>query len=367
MFSFKKLRIPWRWGRPIAATTAATAVTAIAFATTVWCRPLDTPDYLLPYFLRDNKARFSHYASIRKKNGNRFMTAEDFVCALLATKDTKLEDPDAAKDLAELFAATDANGDGKLSFSEFSFLMMLLTTKPRDFELSFKVLDEEGKGSLTLNQFLNVVSVLSDDDGNAAKKLAGGGILKKLFGTTGLRRCTYSEFISVVEQLQLEVWKAEFLQFDKKRRGYISAEQFGQLIASQMLGSHLPFYLVENLRKLKGAENGVVPFSSWVAFHKIMTWADEIGEVIQLFTSSGLPLRKKDFQHAITAKGLPQLSQSEIHLVYCLFDRDGDGSLQYDEFFSIMKNKMQFHIKERTREKEPFFTRLSTCAAEALF
>lgn len=352
--------------RPLGWSALGGTVAGLALATPVWCKPMDTPDYLLPYYLRDTRSRFAHYASIKKKSGTKFMTAEDFVCALLATKDTKLEDPNAAQDLQALFAATDANGDGKLSFSEFSFLMMLLTTKQRDFETSFVLFDEENKGSLTLSQFQHVIAALSDDNGAAVRKLAGGGILKKLFGDTGLRTCTYREFSTVIEQLQTEVWKAEFLQFDRKRRGYISTEHFGQLIASQMLGSHLPFYIVENLRKIRLGENGLVPFSSWVAFHKIMSHADDIGEAIELYTASGAPLRKKDFVHAATAKGLAPLSPSEVNLVFCLFDKNGDGTLEYDEFLSVMKEKITFHSRERPREKQNIFKQLENCTVEAL-
>jgi calcium uptake protein 1, mitochondrial len=332
----------------------------------VCCRPLDTPDYLLPYYLRNNKSRFARYASIRKKNGSRYMTAEDFVCALLATKDTTLEDPRAAEDLAALFAATDANQDGKLSFSEFNFLMTLLTTKPKVFEVAFVMFDEENKSALTLPQFTRAVTALSDDDGKSMRSLAGGGILTKLFGTNGKRACSYKEFQQVVEQLQLEVWKAEFLQFDKKRRGVITAEQFGQLIAGQMLGSHLPFFIVENLRRLKGSESGTVPFASWVGFHKIMKHADDIGAAIELYTASGAPLKKRDFVRAMTAKGLAALSDAEVTLVYALFDKNGDGSLEYDEFISIMKEKISYHTREKEREKVNLFARTINCVAEVV-
>mmetsp|Transcript_38292 Transcript_38292/g.44613 ORF Transcript_38292/g.44613 Transcript_38292/m.44613 type:complete len:381 (-) Transcript_38292:75-1217(-) len=353
----------------VAAKAIGGAVLGAALGTqVVVCRPLDTPDYLLPYYLRDTRSRFAHYASIKKKNGNRFMTAEDFVCALLASKDTTLEDPTAVKELEVLFAATDANHDGKLSFSEFSFLMMLLTTKARDFELSFSVFDDENKGSLNLNQFEQVVASLSDDDGDAVRKLAGGGILKKLFGPEGQGRCSYDSFRSVVDQIQTEVWKAEFMQCDPERCGNISVEKFGQLIASQMLGSHLPFYLVGNLRRLREVhtDRDVVPMSSWIAFHKIMQHADQIGEAIELFTANGAPLLRKDFRHAIAATGLPPLSDAEINLVYCLFDRNGDGALEYDEFLSIMRDKMTFHHRQRPRDKVSFFERLEHCTVEGI-
>ena len=332
------------------------------------CRPLDTPDYLMPYYLRDARSRFIHYASIKKK-GNRFMTAEDFVCALLGSKDNKLSDPAAAEDLQALFNATDSDGDGKLSFSEFSFLMVLLTTKQSDFELSFAMLDSERRGSLSAAQFIACIRALSSDDMPASllsKSLAkGGGIMAKLFGSNFGKRCTLEELGQLTEQLRLEVWKAEFRQHDPGNKGAIPVEKFAELISSQMLGSHLPIHLVQNMRRLRSSDE-VVGFPSWVKLHKLMLAGDELAEAVELFTAGGQPLLKSDFANAVRAIRLPPLTPSELDLIYALFDKDGDGALQFDEFYGIMMSKINFHVKEKKREKEDLFTRLVKCTGEAL-
>ena len=58
------------------------------------------------------------------------MNKEDFVRALLVAKE--LADPKAAEELAPLFSVIDANGDGRLSYGEFSFLITLLSTNQKD-------------------------------------------------------------------------------------------------------------------------------------------------------------------------------------------------------------------------------------------
>jgi Ca2+-binding EF-hand superfamily protein len=331
----------------------------------VWCRPLDTPDYLMPYYLLDTRSRFSHYASIRSKKGRRYMTIEDFVCALLASKDPKLE-ASATEDLRALFAAADANGDGRISFTEFNFLMTLLTVPLRDFERAFVVFDEDGTSSLTFDQFSTAILAFSDESSERhLERLRSCGFVVKLFGADCSRRARFSELKCLIEQISAEIWSAEFYQYDTTRSGWISSERFGQLIAAQLLGSHLPFFLADNLRKLQG-DKGSIPLSMWISFHKIMTYAEDIGEAIAVYTSSGLPLRKKDFMNAITAYGLPELSSTEVNLVYALFDRNGDGALEYDEFLSIMKSKLTFHAKAKPRDKFSLFQRLSTCGAELI-
>ena len=342
--------------------TAATA----ASGAVVLCRPLDTPDYLMPHYLRDARSRFVHYASIKKK-GNKYMTAEDFLCALLGTKETKLEDPKAASELQCLFNTVDSDGDGKLSFSEFSFLMVLLTTKQKDFELCFHMLDAERRGSLSAAQFITCIKALSSDDMPSAllsKSLArGGGLMVKLFGANFGKRCSLADLTLLCEQVRTEVWKAEFRQFDPLGTGAISSEKFAELITGQMLGSHLPFYIVQNTRRLR---SGVVGFPSWLKLHQLMLAGDELSIAVEIFTRSGQPLLKSDFANAIRAVKMPPLTPAELDLVFDLFDRDGSGSLEVGEFFGIMRNKLNFHVKERKREKEDLFTRLVRCGEEAV-
>jgi Ca2+-binding EF-hand superfamily protein len=297
------------------------------------------------------------------------MTAEDFVCALLGYKDNRLHDTKAASDLQMLFNTTDADGDGKLSFSEFSFLMVLLTTKQKDFNLCFQMLDTESRGSLSAEQFIACIRTLSGDDvpaGLLTKSLArGGGIMARLFGPNFGKRCTLKELNQVTEQLRLEVWKAEFKQFDPNGTGWIPAEKFAELIASQMLGSHLPFFLVQNMRTLKLSDQ-IVGFPTWTKLHQLMLAGDELAEAVQLYTRSGRPLYKTDLANAIKAIGQPAMTPVELDILFSLFDRDGSGAMVFDEFYAIMSSKINFHVKEKKRVVDDLFTRLVRCSGEAV-
>jgi hypothetical protein len=77
------------WGKALKYGTVG-AFAGITFsAVTVACKPKDTPDYLLPYYLRDCRSRFIHYASVKGDKGRRYMTPEDFLLALLASPKKK--------------------------------------------------------------------------------------------------------------------------------------------------------------------------------------------------------------------------------------------------------------------------------------
>ncbi|RNF26187.1 Ca2+ binding protein, contains EF-hand motif (ISS) [Trypanosoma conorhini] len=365
----------WRWRRcGLAATrsiltfSAAWFAAAAAAASVALCHPLDTPDYLVPYYLRDTATRFKHYASHRKREGGaKYMTVEDFVRALLASSDNDPPDPAVVQSLAKLFTELDADGNAYLSLSEFSFLMVLLTAKTEDIQVLFSVLDEDRVGSLSLDEFAGVLRGLGCG-GKEAQLLTRGrrnSIVRRLFGEDGHRRCSFKEVAATLDAINVEVWTAEFRQFDTDHNDRITAEQFGKLIASHMIGSHPPFHIVDNIRKLRGSGE-TITLELWIGFHRIMQHADRIAEAVELFASSGLPLRKSDFNRAVKAAGLTPFADVELDLVMALFDRNADGVLEFEEFMSVMRQKLGYHHGHRSdpREKKHLPARFLECAGE---
>ncbi|KAF5225904.1 hypothetical protein ECC02_000833 [Trypanosoma cruzi] len=365
-----------QWRFVYAATRAALTLSAGWFAATTlgasvaFCRTLDTPEYLIPYYLRDVTTRFKHYASYRKHGSrSKYMTVEDFVRALLASKDNDPLDPSVVESMTRLFTELDADGKTYLSLTEFSFLMLLLTAKREDLRVLFFVLDKDRVGSLSLDEFAGVLRGLGRDM-NEAQLLTRGqknGIVRRLFGDDGQSRCSFSQIAETVDALNEEVWTAEFRQIDTDHNDRITAEQFGKLIANHMVGRHLPFHIVDNIRKLRGSGE-TITLEMWIGFHRVMQYADALSEAVELFTSSGLPLRRKDFNRAIRAAGLPPFADAELDLIMALFDRNADGVLEFDEFISVMRQKLSYHYSYRgdPRKKKNLPVRFFECVGEVL-
>lgn len=395
----------------MAAAFAVGAVTcAASTATVVLAKSPDTPEYLLPYYLRSTRARFNHYATLRE-NGRRYMTPQDFVAAMLALKDPAAACPAAADELAQLFAETDANNDGKLSFREFGFLSVLLITPMDDFRLAFRMFDEEGKGALTPAQFRAMVLAFGDD---TMKPKMKSGIVRKMHAITEERRrnptskdkprisrrkgakkaadkvaaneplpdtalIDFASFQDVVGEFSRAITVAEFRLADTDKTGYISRQAFGELLTSSILGRHVPFFLVENLRHIDdrastaaddkaegGPNDGKLSLDTWLLFSDMMRKSDAVNEALQMYTANGLPVLKPDFARAVAVAGLERpMTDAEVNFVFDLFDRDRDGTLEYDEFASVMKDKGTFHVLPQEKERRSLFSMVPTCAGEA--
>lgn len=370
----------WReWVGFLIGLTMGTA--AIGAGSVALCRSLDTPPYLIPYYLRDVRSRFNHYASVKKRRGGpSYMNVEDFVLALLASPDKTLKHPSVANDLETLFNSFDTNGDGYISFPEFSFLLALLASRQEDVRALFSVVDEENLSSITLEQFANVLRGLTNDE-TAARALLRrkrSGILVKLFGDEEHpRRCSYEELSAVITQVRTEVWKAEFHLHSPGATNTISAEVFSELLAKHMLGVHLPYYIVENIRKLRReAEEGAsganahgnrldISLDDWVQFHRLMLNDERLVEAVELYCASGLPLTRQSFKRVLCAAGTP-LPDVTVDVVFCVFDKDGDGTIAVDEFMQLMSNKSRYHYRSEPRVKKSLPARFYECTAAAM-
>jgi calcium uptake protein 1, mitochondrial len=343
----------------------------LAGAGVVLCRPYDTPPYLIPYYLRDVRSRFQHYASVQKrKGGPLYMTVEDFVLALLASPEKELANPAIVEDLQVLFESMDANADGYISFPEFRFLMGLLTSDPHEMATLFRIADVDGCGSLTLEDFANVLRGVTKDEAVVRSLLKPStrrnGVVRSLFGSEeSPRRCTYTELAAVIHNIRTEVWKAEFRQYDVEKNNSITAEEFAELIAHQVLGSHLPYYLVNNIRKLRGTGD-VVTLNMWLGLNEVMLHADELSTNVEMFSSSGAAVTKLDFRRLMRIAEMPALPKETVDLVFAVFDKNNDGTMEMDEFLFVMRKKVKYHYSVPPRDRKTLPRRFFECAGAAL-
>eukprot|EP00760_Papus_ankaliazontas_P027130 PhM_4_TR3162/c1_g1_i1/m.63630 len=316
----------------------------------VWAKPRDTPQYLLPYYLKTTRSRFNHFASIRDGESRaRYMTAEDFLRSLLVTKKSDAAvSPNVVRDLDRLFRALDADGDGRLSYAEYSMLMVFLTRAIKEFRVAFHIFDQEESGTIGVAEFRRLMNSLRIDSG--VNLDFQGGLTEMFFGNAYNKRLSESELIKFVEELKMEVLKAEFRQFDPEGEGHITPKDFCQLITNSMLGSHLPFYIVNNIRHLH-ADGDKVGFEHWRNFSTVMDVCDDLAVAMQLYAGTGRAMMREDFIRALRAVSPNKSADKKtVDLIFALFDKNGDGTLEFEEFISVVRTKAKYNHFRKPKE-----------------
>lgn len=220
-------------------------------------------------------------------------------------------------------------------------------------------------------------------------------------------RCTEADILALKEEVEEEIWTAEFMRFADRNGNSgteedlepppLSAKQFMQLVASRVIGPHPPYYLEANIRKLSVADKqrhmhgrpqhsngesqtsrgapaeGVVPLSVWLALNNVMKHAEEVSDVFAFFTATGNTVRRENITNVFRAAGIPledllplEFSSttpapeehgtpfsstngspplSVIDLLFAVFDKNGDGEIDLEECLSVLRQGRQFYYR----------------------
>jgi Ca2+-binding EF-hand superfamily protein len=436
----------------------------------------DTPSFLVPYYLRDTRSRYTYYAKSRDANKRKRMSPADFLSAMLALPDPLrvgsdgpvADDGDGKNEtsgervasalahFARFFNWADADGDGSISYREFAFLANILAVSLNDYRGLFRMFDADDKGGLTLPEFREMLKAIGDERmrprtrsgvvramflpeeharflagaerplvravecvepapgaaGKPGATNAGGAPAAATVTVTRMQAdkvpvtavVTFERFAAVVAQLERLIAEAEF-RLRAATDHAATKEQFGAMILSSIHGRHLPYFLVDNLRRLAAsappgqsealaaatatavaaAANpsaaarqsaadaaaaalgaGAVTLDTYLLFSEMIRRAGDVASALQLFAAAGYTIRAADLKRALdrTVVLSRPVTLEEAELFVLMFDANADGSLHVDEFVSILRARASYAgVLASKKEFESLFVRLAKCTS----
>ncbi|KJE90364.1 Cbara1 protein [Capsaspora owczarzaki ATCC 30864] len=246
---------------------------------------------------------------------------------------------------------------GLLSFSEYIFLLTILSTPERRFEIAFRMFDLDGNGTVDLTEFQQVQSVIrrqfsgrskdraskqaknsasdSSDNSQASGTISRSPLLLHFFGKDGSKLLTYAAFKSFVHDLQSEINKIEFQSYSRNEQT-ISEVAFAELLLSYAdLKDEEDFVLRAKSREGQKP----VTFKQFQAFNNFLKNIDDVEMALGMYTAAGASITKDDFKRAAKAVANVDLDNHIVDTVFNLFDKDGDGKLSNREFVAVMKKR----------------------------
>eukprot|EP01083_Nonionella_stella_P042102 113909_1 len=316
---------------------------------------------------------FSTFASVSKEGDSpwvKYMTITDFARSMLpfdflgdSAIPVSNDSAHADKELPKIFDLVDINKDGLISQAEYVLFSTLLSIPEHHIEISFRMFDLDGNGSIDREEFVNMMDVMRPNSLTAfsfAAATEGAVNFQIWFGQEGDQSLSFLRFRDFIRDLRSLMLELDFSRFDSDDTGYISAKGFGMSLIGYCNRSSLPTY-VKRLRSME--LEGRVSEREFMEFSHAISHVGDISRALHLYSDSKHLISKADFQRAVWAVNGVLLQPLLVDIIFYIFDANGDGNLDQDELIGALKHRYEnnsFH------EKDVGLMRVSSCVMKCM-
>lgn len=276
--------------------------------------------------------QFREYASVDEKTGERYLSVPDFVEAV--TPPDENYEKISRESYAVLYQVADQNGTGRVSFDEWMHFIKLLEQPDAEFQIAFRVFAPRGQDSVSFQQFLDIYNQNKSED---SYPFDWNGNWASLYTGQPRRRhsMTYHQFSQMLSGVNGERVRQAFRYYDKKNTGFITAEQFQEMI-TRISGHKLSTQLVNSLHTVIDRPNSSsapwVSYPTVRAFNNIVRNSEMVSEIVKMSQRGG-EISKKDFMEAAARyQKYTQLTPLEIELIFWFARTEKEGTVSLENF-----------------------------------
>ncbi|XP_075422002.1 LOW QUALITY PROTEIN: calcium uptake protein 3, mitochondrial [Ascaphus truei] len=372
---------------------------------TVWREVED-----LDMFASSREQRFRIFATLEYE-GQLYMTPRDFLESVTTdeprgTKKWKslskqeltqmlLDTPPVWKGSSKFFRTLEVKG--MISYTEYLFLLCILTKPHAGFKIAFNMFDTDGNQMVDREEFLVLQEIfrkknekkerkgeeekcaqlrlqlygylattngvlntdenvsrsywdtlrrstsqalfsdLAEGTDDLTSSLVHTTLLVHFFGKKGKVELNFEDFYRFMDNLQTEVLEIEFLSYSRGMNT-ISEEDFARILLRYTNVENTSSYL-ENVRFRIPEEKGI-SFDEFRSFFQFLKNLEDFAIALQMYNFASRSIGQDEFKRAVyVATGL-KLSPHLVNTVFMIFDVDKDDQLSYKEFIGIMKDRL---------------------------
>ncbi|XP_059622414.1 calcium uptake protein 3, mitochondrial isoform X2 [Phlebotomus argentipes] len=331
--------------------------------------------------LTSRERRFINFASV-EIDGQLYMTPQDFLDSVveqeprprLKRKSLAMAEIGFVKDVtpalhkgsSQLFR--NLRDKGIVSYTEYLFLLSILTKPHSAFRIAFNMFDTDGNQRVDKHEFLVMERIFSyawrekrgigsdkeqtdylmdNDEGLQRRHKIDTTLQVHFFGSKGNKDLHYEGFYKFMDDLQTEVLELEFNEFSKGKPA-ISEIDFATILLRYTyldVDDH-DKYLDRLLDRVE--EKGIT-FKEFRNFCQFLNNLEDFSIAMRMYTLADRAISKDEFSRAVKICTGFTLTPHIIKTVFALFDEDGDGLLSYKEFIAIMKDRLHRGCKSNQR------------------
>lgn len=269
---------------------------------------------------------------------------------------------------------------GLICFSDYIFLLTVLSTSRRHFEVAFKMFDLNGDGDVDAKEFEVVTNLMKSQSSMGARhrdhqntgntfKGINSGLITYFFGENKEGILTVEKFLEFQRALQNEILRLEFYRKSSGNSNTVREKEFADLLIA-----YAGFPAKKKARMLKRVkkafhsdDNRGITIEDFLNFYQVLYSINDIDTALTFYNIAGAPIERSTFKHVAHTVAGVDLSDHVIDVVFVLFDENGDGKLSNKEFISVMKQRVMRGLeKPKNTGVGKIFSAVAKCASDTL-
>ncbi|KAG7278082.1 hypothetical protein CRUP_029027 [Coryphaenoides rupestris] len=286
---------------------------------------------------------------------------------------------------------------GVISYTEYLFLLCILTKPRAGFKIAFNMLDTDGNQMVDKIEFLVLEEIFrkkkdkKEEDGQISDQkhednMADTTLLVHFFGKKGKAELNFEDFYKFMDNLQTEMLEIEFLSYSKgmpticeedfartllrytdhednmadttllvhflgkKGKAELNFEDFYKFmdnLQTEMLeieflsySKGMPTICEEDFARTLLRYTDGITFEEFRSFFQFLNNLEDFTIAMQMYNFANRSIGQDEFTRAVyVATGL-NLTRHVVNTVFKIFDEDHDGKLSYKEFLGVMKERL---------------------------
>ncbi|XP_011212386.2 calcium uptake protein 1 homolog, mitochondrial isoform X2 [Bactrocera dorsalis] len=322
-------------------------------------RAYSTPDKIFRYF-----------ATVRLTTATSTevcMTPDDFLRSIypgmmqpegLGLDQYRRYDPKDVAECLKLHLAKDSifyklGSFGLITFSDYIFLLTVLSTSRRHFEIAFQMFDLNGDGDVDSEEFEMVADLVRQQStigirhrdhaatGNTFKGV-NSALTHYFFGPNLDQKLTIQKFIQFQAQLQREILTLEFERKTPNSEGLITEVDFAELLVAYAGYSHKKKSRKLKRVKRKFKDNNLgISKKDYLDFFHFLNNINDVDTALTFYHIAGASIDQATLKHVAKTVAMVDLRDHVIDVIFTIFDEDNDNQLSNREFVAVMKNRLQ--------------------------
>ncbi|XP_064201102.1 calcium uptake protein 3, mitochondrial-like isoform X3 [Anguilla rostrata] len=317
-------------------------------------------------FMSSQEHRFRLFSSVQYE-GQLYMTPQNFIESVTMNEPKNKrpwkslskqelekmlsETPPVWKGSSKLFR--NLNNQGIIAYTEYLFLLCILTKPHAGFKIAFNMFDTDGNQIVDKREFLVLQEIFRKK--NAEKERRGDSeksaqllgddalttdttLLVHFFGKKGKAELTFDDFYGFMDNLQTEVLEIEFLTYSKGMTT-ISEEDFARILLRYTNVENIGSYL-ENVRQSIPNEKGIT-FDEFRSFFQFLNNLEDFAIAMKMYNFASRSVGQDEFARAVYVATGHRFTRHLVDTVFKIFDVDHDDQLSYKEFIGIMQDRLR--------------------------